>query len=216
MKRWSLSGATIVLLLASAGAAVPADDPSRPGAYCPFPKQGEVPECFADVEREYPDFVAAVDSGEVDSEPVKDVERALQAGSTGSARTLALSSLAYGYFRLAERAAAAERPDPALVARLQSWNELLGRVYEGADADSGFRLAVRDAAQDLHSRAPAVDADCEPDADGRPCQTTGLLLKTLRSLDDPAHPSGVRGALEHLLGRMLPHDGAGEQAAADE
>ena len=203
----------ILLLVSSGGPATPAGDPSEPGAYCPFPEKGEVPQCFADVKREYSDFLAAVDSGEVDAQPVTDLERALQGGTSEADRTLALSSLAYGYFMLAERAAASERPDPALVSRLQSWNRLLGSVYEGADANSGFRLAVRDAALDLHARAPAVEAECEPGADGQPCQTTGLLLQTLRSIDDPARVSGVRGALSRLLGRVLQDDGQSEAPA---
>ncbi len=213
MRRWFSTSTAFLLLGPAAGPANSAGDPSKPGAYCPFPKQGEVPQCFADVEREYSDFFAAVDSGEVDAQPVADLERALQGGTSGADRTLALSSLAYGYFMLAQRAAAAERPDPALVSRLQSWNQLLGSVYEDADADSGFRLAVRDAAHDLHARAPAVETECEPGVDGQPCQTTGLLLQTLRSIDDPASQTGVRGALGRLLGRMLPDEEPSEAAA---
>lgn len=205
----------ILLLLVEAGAALPAGDPSKPGAYCPFPKKGEAPQCFEEVEREYSDFFAAVDSGEVDSQPVADLERTLQTGTSESDRALAVSSLAYGYFLLARRAAEAERPDPALVSRLQSWNQLLGTVYEDADADSSVRVAVREAAVDLDSRAPAISVECDVDSSAEACQTTGLLLETLRAVDDPDRDSGVRGALGRLLGRMLPNEEPAEEAAEE-
>ncbi len=212
-------------LLVLAGPARPVGDPSQPGAYCPFPKQGEKPVCFSEVEQEYSGFFAAVDSGQVDDPEVAELERTLKQAAQTEARTLALSSLAYGYFMLAERAASADRPDPALVARLETWNELLSAVYEDADSEPSFRTAVREAALDLHSRAPAVrssDGGCakadpgsNPDggnadggnADGQPCRTTSRLLAALRQIDDPtSDSSGVRGALGRLLGRMLDDD----------
>ena len=181
-------------------------DPSQPGAYCPFPKKGEKPACFDAVESEYSDFFAAVEGGEVDGEPVADLERALQGDRAGADRTLALSSLAYGYYLLAQRTAAAEDPDPALVARLETWNELLGSVYQEAQEEPDFRSAVKEAALDLHAHAPAVS--CEEDGS---CPDTGLLLQTLRGIDDPAEAdTGVRGALGRVLGRML---GDGGEAA---
>ena len=190
-------------------AALAAEDPRRPGAYCPFPenlKQGEVPACFTPVRREYPEFLAAVDSGQIDDPGVAQLERQLAAGAFGESDYLAVSSLAYGYFRLAQRAASSESPNPALVARLKSWNRLLSGLYEDAAAPPGLRSAVREAARDLHERAPAVSAKCPPHADSEACQTTGLLLQTLRRLDDPAGTYGVRGALGRLLDRMRDDD----------
>lgn len=199
MSRGRLSLA-VALLLAWAGTATPAGDPSQAGAYCPFPEKGEKPVCFEKVESEYSDFFAAVDSGEIHSASVDDVELALQGRTAGADRALALSSLAYGYYMLAERAASETRPDPALVSRLERWNELLGSVYEGAGQEPELRSAVREAALDLHARAPAVDCAEGDDA----CSTTGILLRTLRGIDDPAgESSGVRGALGKLLGRMM-------------
>jgi hypothetical protein len=163
------------------------------------------------VEAEYSDFLAAVDSGQVDDPKVNELERTLRSGGTVQNRSLALSSLAYGYFMLAERAAAEEHPDPVLVARLQRWNELLGGVYEDEDTDPEFRSAVREAAIDLHARAPAVPAECEPGSDGQDCQTTGVLLATLRRIDDPSGETGVRGALSKLLGRMFEDDEGGSE-----
>ena len=82
MRRWAPSSLAVLLLAAaSVGPAAPSGDPSKPGAYCPFPKKGEAPQCFADVEREYSDFFTAVGSGEVDAQPVADLERALQGGN---------------------------------------------------------------------------------------------------------------------------------------
>ena len=195
----------------SPGPARPAGDPSQPGAYCPFPKKGEKPVCFDQVEAEYSDFFAAVDSGVVDEVEVSQLERTLQQADRTEERTLALSSLAYGYFMLAERAASSEHPDPALVARLESWNALLSRVYEDPASEPGFRTAVREAALDLHARAPDVGPDsgeCEPAEDGRTCGTTSRLLVALRRIDDPDAGTGVRGALGKLLGRMLGESGS--------
>jgi hypothetical protein len=150
-----------------------------------------------------------VDSGEIDDPRIAHLEKTLQQDGRDEERALALSSLAYGYFMLAERAAAEDRPDPALVARLETWNALLSRVYADAEDSPVFRTAVRDAALDLHERAPDVPApndDCEPDADGSPCGTTSQLLVALRRIDDPDTSSGVRGALGKLIGRMLDDD----------
>jgi hypothetical protein len=193
-----------------------AEDPGRPGAYCPFPEAGQKPVCFDQVEAEYSDFLTAVDSGQVDDPKVAELEQTLQQDGSTEDRSLALSSLAYGYFMLAQRAAAAEHPDPVLVARLQRWNEILGVVYEDDGAEPEFRNAVREAAVDLHARAPAVATECQPGADGQDCQTTGVLLQTLRQIDDPGGETGVRGALSKLLGRMLEDDEAGSAESPTE
>jgi hypothetical protein len=194
-----------------AAPADPADDSRRPGAYCPFPedlKKGEVPTCFTPAQQQYPEFLEAVESGRIDDPGVARLEQQLEAADSGESDYLALASLAYGYFRLAERAAHSERPNPALVARLNSWNHLLSGLYENTATPPELRTAVRDAARDLHERAPAVDTSCPPGADGDSCQTTGLLLQTLRRIDDPAGTYGVRGALGKLLDRVRGGDDA--------
>jgi hypothetical protein len=190
--------------------ALSAGDPSQPGAYCPFPKQGEKPVCFTEVEQEYSDFFAAVDSGRVDDPEVTELERTLTQEDRSEDRSLALSSLAYGYFTLAERAARSDHPDPALIARLESWNELLGAVYVDAENEPAFRTAIREAALDLHARAPAVPVSrdgCDPGEDGQPCQSTSALLATLHRIDELDAGTGVRGALGNLLERILDDDG---------
>lgn len=199
----------LTALAGSAPGAAAAGDPSQPGAYCPFPKAGEKPVCFGEVEEEYADFFEAVDSGRVDDPRVSEVEQALAAPRGEAERTLALSSLAYGYFMLAERAATQEHPDPLLVARLESWNDLLSRAYSDAAAPPTFRTAVREAALDLHARAPAVRAsgeECAEAGDADSCETTSQLLVALRRIDDVDADSGVRGALGRLLGRILEDD----------
>jgi hypothetical protein len=206
--------AALALLLAlsvAAPAAGAAGDPRRAGAYCPFPenlKKGEVPECFTSAQREYPEFLAAVESGRIDDPGVTRLEQQLEAAGSEESDYLALSSLAYGYFRLAERVAHSERPNPALVARLQSWNQLLSGLYQKSEASPQLRSAVGDAAQDLHARAPAVTTECPPGSQDETCQTTGVLLQTLRRIDDPADSYGVRRALGRLLDRMRSDDDA--------
>lgn len=195
--------AVLLIALGTGNAFGAVGDPSKAGAYCPVPKAGEIPQCFVPVKAKYGDFIDAIDAGTIDAAQLAVVERKLQNGGDAGDAYLALSSLAYGYFRLAERAAALEQPDPVLVGRLRRWNALLTSAYRNAQAKPAFRIAVRTAALDLHARAPAVATKCEPGANGEGCQTTGLLLRTLRGLDDPAAQRGVRGALGHLLGRIL-------------
>jgi hypothetical protein len=206
--------APILLIFVLAPGLRAADNPSQPGAYCPFPEQGQKPVCFTRVEEEYGDFIDAVDSGRVDDPKVAELERTLQQAGSAEDRGLALSSLAYGYFMLAERAAAAEHPDPVLVARLESWNALLGTVYQDTESEA-TRNAVRRAARDLDERAPAVATECTAGADGESCKTTGRLQWTLRQIDDPDGESGVRGALGKLLGRVLDDDESADAADAE-
>ncbi len=204
-RRRLATAATAAVLVTSVATGGPAatGDSAQPGSYCPFPAQGEKPVCFAEVEHQFGGFLEAVDAGEIDAAELSEVEDQLQRGPTEAERTLALSSLAYGYFMLAARAAAAEHPDPALVQRLQGWNELLGTVYADARSEPSFRTAIREAARDLDTRAPAVLVPCEEAGANQPCRSTSALLDTLRGIDDPEGESGVRGALGHLLDRIL-------------
>lgn len=191
-----------------------AGDPAKVGAYCPFPKKGEKPACFAPVEKEYSAFFAAVDEGQIDDAQLATLEQKLEGAGTDEDGYLAISSLAYGYFRLAERAALSDRPDPALVARLNNLNELLSTVYQKPNAEPAFRVAVREAALDLHERAPAVATDCAPGSDAEECRTTGRLLRALKAFDDPSADRGVRGALGRLLERVTGPDETPVSAAA--
>ena len=93
-------------------------DPSAAGAYCPLPEQGQVPECLKPAKAEFGDFFEAIEAGGVNDSQSRKLETAL-AGSSQEESYLALSSLAYGYFRLAQRAAADPSATPRLTARLE-------------------------------------------------------------------------------------------------
>jgi len=163
------------------------------GAYCPLPERGQKPVCLTPAEAEYETFFAELaDVGQPSDASARRVERDLLS-STGD-DYLALSSISYGYYRMAQTAAAAPNPDPMLVARLESWNELLSSAYERTGADPAFREAVRRAAEDIHEKAPTVGA-----GDG----TSATLVDALARIDDPGAKHGVRGALARLFGRLL-------------
>ena len=167
------------------------DDPSKAGAYCPLPEPGQVPQCLAPAKAEFGDFFQAVEDGGVDDSHSQQLEAALAAGSSNEDAYLALSSLAYGYFRLAQRAAASPEARPELTARLERWNEVLLAAYSENDANPEFQRAVRQAALDLDSKAPAVAPN-------------GNLLQLISQAD--GRSSGLRGALEGLIGRIVAED----------
>ena len=178
----------------------------RPGAYCPFPKPGEKPACMLPAKHEYGDFFAALDAeGDVGEAAAARLEADLAAGAGSENAYLALSSLAYGYYRLSQQAAAAPSADPELVARLERWNALLAKAYAASPQDARFRDSVREAALDLQRRAPPVSLACldESGAHVR-CDSTEAVLRDIDRLRDQV---GVRGALSRLLGRFFG-DGA--------
>jgi hypothetical protein len=131
------------------------------------------------------------------------VEADMAGGAGADQPYLALNSLSYGYYRLAQRVASDPDADPALVARLERWNELFATAFETSGDDPGYREAVRTAARDLNART-AVRVGCV-DALGNPvaCDSTEDVL---RGLDATSHDVGVRGALERLIERMTGDD----------
>jgi hypothetical protein len=176
----------------------------QPGAYCPFPDKGHSAACMVPAQQRYGAFFEAADRGEVTEMDGERLERDLAGGGADEGSYLALSSLAYAYYRVAERAAASPTPATALVARLESWNSLLFSAYANSSPQSHFRQALRLALADLHRRAPSVPSACQdPDADPATCNTASRLLETLQQLDDPADEHGVRGALSRLFGRVF-------------
>jgi len=164
------------------------DDPSKAGAYCPLPEPGQVPQCLAPAKARFGDFFAAVEAGGVDDSESLQLEAALASSAAGEEAYLALSSLTYGYFRLAQRAAADPRARPELAARLDRWNQILLRAYSENESNPEFQRAVRLAAGDLDSKAP----DIAP---------RGSLLQLISQAD--GRSSGMRGALEGLVGRIF-------------
>ena len=175
-----------------------------PGAYCPLPKPGETPGCLEPAKAEYGEFFQAVDTGEVDDARLGRVERELAGGAASGNAYLALSSLAYGYYRLSERAARSKTADPVIAARLERWNALLGQASAVSESDGEFRTALRSAALDLQHNAPPVRIRCR-DAAGESveCDSTDDVV---RGIDRTASEVGIRGALERLLERIAGSD----------
>jgi hypothetical protein len=162
-----------------------------------LPEPGQKAACLEPAQAKYGDFFAAVEDGAPDSAATAKLAADLESGGG----YLALSSLAYGYWRLARRAAAAEHVDPELASRLEEWNQLLTAAYLDADSDTAFRSAVREAAEDLHTRAPADGFQCL-DAAGQPtrCRPAAALLSRIEGLDGQL---GVRGAVRRVLERLF-------------
>ena len=191
----------VALVFAPGGLRAAEGDPSKAGAYCPLPKPGEKPACLAPAEAQYGDFFAAVDEGTISDETAAQVEQDLRALQATDRAYMALSSLSYGYWRLAMRAAEAEEPDPAVLRQLQRWNDLLTAAYRESGEDPEFRDAVRTAAVDLDEHTPEDGLKCL-DADGNPmrCRPTAGLVASIDSLDEQL---GVRGAIRRVLDRMV-------------
>lgn len=172
-----------------------------PGAYCPFPKKGETPKCMEPATQEYGEFFTALDTGDLSEVDVERLERDVASGAASEERYLAISSLSYGYYRLAQRAVTNPEEDPVIVARLQRWNALLSQAYEGSDDDPHYRAAVRDAALDLSERAPQVMLTCADEhGETVECASTEAVLRGINRAQEQV---GIRGALGRLLERML-------------
>ncbi len=171
------------------------------GAYCPLPVKGEKPACLEPARAEYGDFFSAVEAGALSDAAAAQVEAAVSAGAGSDQAYLALSSLAYGYFRLSKSAVAAQQRNPELLERLERWNALLGMAYDNAADDGAWQRALRSAARDLQRRAPAVTLRCIDDrGETHPCDSTDAVM---RGIDATAGQVGLRGALERLLQRIF-------------
>ena len=93
-----------VLALLVAGRVLGAGE-IAPGSYCKLPKPGEKPACLEPARAQYGDFIRGVERGDLDDREAARLERDVAAGAGGENPYLALSSLSYGYFRLAQEAA---------------------------------------------------------------------------------------------------------------
>jgi len=173
----------------------------QPGAYCPFPAKGETPQCLEPAKREYSEFFSALDEGDLSDDDVSRLEQDVASGVASDTPYLAISSLSYGYYRLAQRAVNNSEEDPRVVARLQRWNQLLAQAYDASAGDPSYRVAVHDAALDLQRRAARVQLQCA-DEKG---QTTGCnsTEAVLRGFNRAEEQIGIRGALGRLIQRML-------------
>jgi hypothetical protein len=173
----------------------------QPGAYCPLPKRGETPRCLEPAIAEYGEFFSALEEEDVTEARLARLEGDLAAGAETENAYLALSSLAYGYYRLSQRVAAAGDTDPRFLERLERWNALLALAYEASDEDTEFRQAVREAALDLQRNAPPVRLRCVGEqGETVECDSTDAVM---RGIDAAANEVGIRGALERLLERIL-------------
>lgn len=195
------AAAVFVLALAWAGPAR-AGGAVAPGAYCPLPEAGARPKCLEPAVARYGEFFQAVEDGRAGDARLDPVEAAV----AGADDYLALSSLAYGYYRLSQQAARTAEADPEIAARLERWNALLARAY-GADPEAAtWRDAVRAAALDLKRRAPPVELQCRgTDGAELACTSTDAALQ---SLDRRAGDVGFRGGLERLLERVFGRKGS--------
>jgi hypothetical protein len=171
------------------------------GSYCPFPKQGETPQCLQPAVAKYAEFFNGLDDGEVSDAEATRLERDVASGAASRTPYLAISSLSYGYYRLAKRAANNPNQDPAVVARLQRWNDLLAQAYEVSADDPRYRAAVREAATDLRDRAPRVQLQCLDERDVKvACTSTEVVLRGINRTQERV---GLRGALENLIERFF-------------
>lgn len=189
-------------LLLSAGVPTPirAAGEIAPGAYCPLPERGELPKCLDPAQQTYEGFFGALERDGLDDDSLADVEAAVGRGAADEHAYLALSSLSYGYYRLASRAAQQAVADPALVERLARWNDLLAHAYAASPGDERYRAAVRQAAEELQVRAP-IALPCR-DAAGAETACTSTE-SVLRGFNAAGERVGLRGALEQLVRRLL-------------
>ena len=186
-------------LLALSLCAATGGDPSQRGAYCPLPPPGQKSECLVEAEKEYSEFFSALEQGSLDDASVSRLEADLR-GRRG-ARYYALSSLAYGYVALAQRASESASLDAATARRLEAWNQLLTESFAASDADPAFRDALRTAAIDIQDHAPPVLLSCV-DAEGQPakCDSTEAVIRGFGAARDNL---GIRGQLARLFERWF-------------
>jgi len=190
--------AVVGLLLAGPAAAV-TGTPGSTGAYCPIPEPGETPSCQAPARERYAEFFAALESGEIDPAQTAQIEAALSRTGDETGAYLALSSLAYGYYRLAHEASQQPRANRRLTARLVRWNELLTKIYGAESTSPALKQAVRAAAEDLDARAPAVGVTCTAGRE-EDCEAVRGLVGALSAIDGG---TSMRSPLSRLVERLL-------------
>lgn len=198
------TGLALALAALAASTAAHAGGEIKPGAYCPLPKKGEVPRCLAPAQAEYASFFTALDDPHATEEELDaglgPVEQEMARGAGGERAYLALSSLTYGYYRLAQRTAATSHADPALLARLERWNELLARAYAGSADDPAYRSALHQAASEIDERVDVELRCLDAAGEAVPCDSTAQVL---RGFNEASGRVGIRGALENVLGRFF-------------
>lgn len=187
-------------LVAPPGPARAAQGEIAPGAYCPLPEPGEAPKCLDPAQQTYGDFFSALEADDLDARSFAQVEETVGQGASAEHAYLALSSLAYGYYRLASRTAVGSDSDPAVVERLARWNDLLSNAYAGSPEDRAYQAAVRQAAEDLHARAPIALPCLDAQGTQIACNSTEGVLRGFNAASERV---GLRGALERVMRRLL-------------
>ncbi len=169
------------------------------GAYCPLPEPGQTPQCLDPARKQYELVFEALDDGAINDEQLENLEADVADGAGSDHAYLALNSITWVYYRIAQQAAAAPGGDPEVVARLDRLNRLLSSAYEASADSPQFQTAMLDAARDLQNRAPKVSIECLDEA-GLPaeCSATEALLRGYAAASSEI---GIRGALQKLLER---------------
>jgi hypothetical protein len=178
-----------------------AADAVKSGAYCPIPEPGQPATCLQPAQQHYKEFFGALDTGSLDDHASARLESELGAGAGGERRYDALSALAYGYYRLAKRAAESPGPDPEIQTRLERWNTILAEAYKESGTDAGYRDAVRAAAIDVNRRAPPIALRCAG-VEG-PSVSCNATEGVIRDIDAARNETGVRGQLARLFQRLF-------------
>ena len=198
----ALQGALIALAAPFASVAW-AGEPGKPkpGAYCKIPEEGQAAVCLEPAQSNYKEFFHGLSDGTLSDEEARRVESDVATGADGDRAYEALSTLAYGYYRLARAASAEHGQDPEIVARLERWNALLSEAYARSGDDAAYREAVRTAALDVQRRAPPMGLRCT-DAAGNvtKCDSTEAVV---RAMDEARDKAGVRGRLGALIDRIF-------------
>ncbi|HME68789.1 MAG TPA: hypothetical protein VKM54_02860 [Myxococcota bacterium] len=171
------------------------------GAYCKIPEEGQTPVCLQPAQRTYTEFFSGLAQNKLSDEEARRVERDVAQGAQSERPYEALSTLAYGYYRLARAASSQGGTDPEIAARLEHWNELLSKAYATSEKDPGYREAVRQAALDVGRRTPPMGLRCT-DADGNParCDSTEAVVRAMGEMRDT---TGVRGEIGRLFDRVF-------------
>jgi hypothetical protein len=196
--RQALGVAAALVLVGGVFKDAGADDVIRPisiGSYCSLPEPGEKPACLDPAQATYPDFFASVEDGQLDSDSASRLEADLMADPGSEDAYLALSSLAYGYLRISSALSASPDASPALSARLLRWNGLLSSTYAEDSAPEHFRSALREAADDIHSRVGRFGARCGTASEE--C-SSGLVL----ALERVDRGGPLRAPLRGLINRF--------------
>jgi hypothetical protein len=171
------------------------------GSYCKIPEEGQPAACLQPAQRDYTEFFRALAQDRLSDEAAQRVERDVAQGAQSERPYEALSTLAYGYYRLARAASARPGADPEVSARLERWNELLSEAYATSGGDPGYREAVREAALDVGRRSPPMGLRCT-DAEGSParCDSTEAVVRAMGEMRDT---TGVRGQIGRLFDRVF-------------